>query len=498
MSTTELGVVLLIGALVVLSGTIAVRVSVRLGLPSLLLYLGLGIILGESVIGIQFSDAGLTQTLGMCALAIILAEGGLTTRWDAVRRSLPLGILLSTVGVAVSVAAMGAFMHYVFGLSWQAGLLLGAVVSSTDAAAIFATLRGLGLPRRVSAALELESGFNDAPIIILVTVLSTPDADSVAMLVLLVGYELVAGGIIGYGIGRLGVEMLRRSALPVSGLYPLAAVALTVLSFALASVAHASGFLAVYVTGLVLGNFRLPHRRATLAFAEGLAWLAQIGLFVLLGLLVSPPQLSVMLMPALAVGAFLLLVARPLSVFASAVWLRVPWRQQAFVSWAGLRGAVPIVLATIPVTAGVPEAEELFNLVFILVVAFTLLQGTSLPLVARLLGVRGPVEAQDVEVEVAPLEEMGAQLLQAGVPEGSRLHGVYVRELRLPAQAVVSLIVRDGVGFVPDPTTRIRRYDQLLVVVTSDALAATERRLRALGRAGALARWFGEEGERVE
>lgn len=498
MSETEidLGIVLLVGTLVVLVGVLAVRISSKLGMPSLLLYLALGMILGESGFGIKFDDAALTQTLGICALIVILAEGGLTTRWEEVKSSTPLGILLSTVGVAVSVAVVGGFAKFAFGLDWTQAILLGAVVSSTDAAAVFATLRHLGLPKRVSSALELESGLNDAPVVILVVMLSSGEIGSTWSALALVAYELLAGAVIGIGVGWIGAQVLRRVALPSSGLYPLAAVTFAILGYAVADQAHASGFLAVYVAGLVLGNSRLPHRRATVGFVEGLAWLAQIGLFVLLGLLVSPPRLQTVLLPALAVGVVLLLVARPLSVFASAVWLRVPWREQAFLSWAGLRGAVPIVLATIPVTAGVTDAPQLFDLVFVLVAAFTLLQGTSLPWVAKLLGMRGTDQPRELEVEVAPLEEAGADLLQVGVPEGSKLHGVYIPELRLPHQAAVSLIVRDGKSFVPDLATRIRHGDQLLIVVASSGREATETRLRAVARAGRLARWLGEEGAR--
>ncbi|MBA2552521.1 MAG: potassium/proton antiporter, partial [Geodermatophilaceae bacterium] len=458
----DLGLVLLVGALVVLASALAVRVSTRLGLPSLLVYLGLGVLLGESVLGLEFEDAELTRTLGICALVVILAEGGLTTRWVAVRDAVPRTIVLSTLGVAVSIAMTGAVAVLALDTSWRTGLLLGAVVSSTDAAAVFSTLRGLGLPRRVTATLELESGLNDAPVVIVVVLLSSDAVISLPSAALLLVYELLAGAAIGVAVGVVASWVLRRSALPASGLYPLATVAFCVVAYAGADVAHASGFLAVYVAGLLLGNARLPHRHATLGFAEGLAWLAQIGLFVLLGLLVSPERLLDVLLPAVLIGLGLLLVARPLSVLLSMTAFRVPWREQAFVSWAGLRGAVPIVFATIPVTEQVPGAMQIFDIVFVLVVVFTLLQGTTLPAVARLLGVAGVTETREVDVESAPLEELGADLLQVRVPAESRLHGVYVSELRLPEDAAVTLIVRDGHSFVPSPTTRILRGDELL------------------------------------
>ncbi|HZB50180.1 MAG TPA: potassium/proton antiporter [Mycobacteriales bacterium] len=488
--------VALAGAGVLLVSVLAVRVSTRLGLPSLLLYLGIGVAIGEAGLGLRFDDAGLSQTLGLAALVVILTEGGLTTRWHAVRPAVPLAILLSTVGVAVSVAVTASAAVVLLDTGWRTGLLLGAIVSSTDAAAVFSTLRLLGLPPRLTATLEMESGINDAPVIILVTLLSTGATGSPVEVVGLILYELVIGAVIGVLVAVAAARMLREGALPAAGLYPLAVLAVAVGSYALATVAHASGFLAAYLTGLVLGNVTLPHRRATLGFVEGLAWLAQIGLFVLLGLLVSPTRLDEALLPALGIGAALLLLARPLSVLASCVWFRVRWAEQLFVSWAGLRGAVPIVLCTIPLTAGVAEARGFFDLVFVLVVVFTLVQGTTLAPLAKVLGLASDAEPRDVEVDAAPLEDLDADLLQVRIPDRSRLHGVLVRELRLPPGAVVSLLVRAGEGSVPGPDTRLRRGDQLLVVTTGPARAEAERRLRAVGRAGRLADWLGETGRR--
>lgn len=410
--------------------------------------------------------------------------------------------MLSTVGIGVSVTITAGIAMLVFDVSLQTALLLGAVVSSTDAAAVFASLRRLGLPTRVTGTLELESGFNDAPAVLLVVALSealTTDQDSsLPSLIGLICYELLAGAAIGIGIGVAGAWLLRRSALPVSGLYPLATIALCLTGYATATVAHSSGFLAVYVCGLVLGNSALPHRSATLAFAEGLAWLAQIGLFVLLGLLASPGRLLGVIGPAILLGLALLLLARPASVFLSMSWFKIPWQEQAFLSWAGLRGAVPIVLATIPISLAVEDAERIFDAVFVLVVVFTVVQGTTLPVVARWLRLSTPLPEREVEVESSTLEELRAELLQLTVPHASRLHGVYVSELRLPADAAVTLLVRDGHCFVPDGATRLVRGDQLLVVTTIASHEETMRRLRAVSRAGRLARWRGEAGSRLD
>ncbi|MET7422915.1 potassium/proton antiporter [Dactylosporangium sp. NPDC005555] len=493
----EFNLALLIGAAVLLVCVGAVRLSVRLGLPSLLVYLLLGVVIGEAGLGIDFENAELTRTLGICALVVIIAEGGLTARWSTLRPVLGPAVVLSTAGVAVSVAVVGVITHYALGVGWQQALLYGAVLSSTDAAAVFSTLRRMPVRPRLAAILEAESGINDAPVVILVVLLSLPEGITGPWWeqLGLVGYELLAGAVIGLVVGLGGAWALRRAALPSAGLYPLAAVGLTVLAYAVGSVAHASGFLAVYVTGVVLGNAHLPHRRAMLGFADGLAWLAQIGLFVLLGLLASPRELGSAVVPALVVGLVLILLARPLSVLVSVTPFRFGWRDQAFLSWAGLRGAVPVVLATIPLSAGLPGAQSLFNVVFVLVVVYTAVQGVTLPPVAKRLGVAAPGETTDLQVESAPLERMGADLLQLEVPAGSKLNGVHVDELRLPVGAVVTLVLRDGGAFVPAPETRLKTRDSLLIVATEQVREAAERRLRAVSRRGRLARWFAEHGE---
>ena len=489
----SLEVLLGAGAAVVLLGVLAVRASVRLGLPSLLLYLGIGVLLGESVLGVQFSDAGLTEAAGLGALVLILTEGGLTTRWASVRPALWVGIALSTVAVAVSIAVVGAALHLALDLDWRTAFLWGAVLSSTDAAAVFSVLRGVGVSRRLGGVLELESGMNDAPVFLAVVLLASGEPLT-WFTPLLVVYELACGVVIGLGLGLAGASAMRRAALPATGLYPLAALAVCILAYSSGQLVHASGLLATYVAALVLGNSNLPHRADVLSFAEGTGWLAQIGLFVLLGLYASPPRLPAAVLPALVAGVVLVVAARPLSVIAAAAPFRVPWREQAFLSWSGLRGAVPIVLALVALQEGAPGARDLVDVVFVLVVVLTLLQGTTLPFVARKLGVVAPTEPQEIEVDAAPLDQLGADLLQVRVPVGSRLRGVYLRELRLPHGATVSLVVRDDEAFTPGGDTRLRVGDQLLVVTTAQARESAERRLRAVDRAGRLARWHGESG----
>ena len=489
----DVDLALLGGAGVALVAVAGVRMSTRVGVPSLLLYLALGMLLGEDVLGLTFDDAALAQAIGLIALALIVAEGGLTTRWSTVRPVVVPAALLATVGVAVSVALTAVAAHVVLDVDWRTSALVAAIVSPTDAAAVFSTLRGLRLPGRLVALLEVESGVNDAPAVILVTALSAA-GESVGGAAARLGYELAVGAAIGVGIGVLGVALMRRAALPAAGLYPVATLALAVASYAAAASAHASGFLAVYVTGLLLGNASLPHRRATAGFVEGIGWLAQIGLFVMLGLLADPSRLASAILPALAIGFALLLVARPASVFASTFGFGLAWRDKTFLSAAGLRGAVPIVLTTIPLTEGVAGAHRVFDVVFVLVVVFTLVQSPALAPLARVLRLVAPGAAHDLDVEAAPLDEILADLVTVRVPARSKLHGVEVWELRLPPTAALAFVVRDGQGFVPERETRLLEGDDLLIVTARDERDAVERRLRAIGRSGRLARFLGDDG----
>lgn len=491
MDVDELDSVLLIGSSVLLLAIVAVRLSVFAGLPSLLMYLGLGLVLGSSGLGIDFSDPALAHALGFGALVFILAEGGVTTQWENIKPTIRMSLLLATLGVAVSVAIVAVGAHYLIGLDWQLAILLAAVTSPTDAAAVFSVLRAVPLARSMLGTLESESGLNDAPTVLLVVAVSAGTIDDHGPLVFLaiVVAELIGGALVGYLIGRLGSFSLRHVALPATGLYPIAVLAFAVLAYGSATAMHTSGFAAVYVAALVLGNSELPHRVATRSFAEGIGWLAQIGLFVMLGLLANPETLQWWhLWTALAGGAILTFVARPVSVAVCALWTPTTFREQMFIGWAGLRGAVPIVLATIPLAAHVPSADDLFNIVFIFVIVYTIVQSPTLPFVARLCGVISePV--RDVEVEAAPLEKISADLLQIHVPQGSKLVGVDVDELRLPAGASVSLVVRETETLVPDQTTRIKLGDDLLVVTPRELREATESRLRAVARHGRLAGW---------
>ncbi len=496
MTAPDLNTVVLIVTAVVVAALVGVRLSVRLGMPTLLFYLFIGLAIGESGLGLHYSDAQLTQLLSTLMLAVILIDGGFTTRIGELRPVLGIASVLAGVGVLATVAITAGLTYVVLDVDPRTAVLLGAVVASTDAAATFAVLRRLPLRRRTRATLEAESGFNDPPVIILVSVVAS-DAwatASVGGMAATVLYQLLFGALVGAAVAWAGRWVLARSALPTAGLYPLAVLCIAMAAFALAGAAAASGILAAYVAGVVLGNSPLPHRGSTQAFTEGLASLAQIVLFVMLGLLASPSRLPEAVLPAAVVGAILTFVARPVAVSLCTTPFRVPWREQVFISWAGLRGAVPIVVATVPISNGLPGAQRIFDVTFLLVVAFTLLQGPLLPAVARRCGVLERHGSVEVEIESAPLDDIGATLLQVGVGRGSRLRGMYIDELNLPERAVVALVVRGDEVIAPGAECALRVGDHLIVATPAHSAEATQRRLRAVSRGGRLAEWFGERG----
>ncbi|MGZ4453015.1 MAG: potassium/proton antiporter [Nocardioides sp.] len=494
MSIHELDLFLLVGSTVTLCAILAVRLTSVAGLPSLLVYLLMGVALGEAGLGIHFDNAEMAHSLGFAALALILAEGGVTTSWRVLRPSMRLGLSLATIGVAVSVGVMALGAHYLLGLPWELAVLLGAVTSPTDAAAVFSVLRVVPLPRRLTGALEAESGLNDAPTVVLVSLISAGTVHDHPWWVVLaiVAGELALGVLIGVAVGAAGAWLLRRVSLPTSGLYSISVLALCFLADGGAAVLHGSGFAAIYVAAVVLGNAELPHRQVTRGFAEGVAWLAQIGLFVMLGLLLSPETLTWdIVVRALVAGLVLTFVARPLAVLVAMIVQPLGLRDAIFLSWAGLRGAVPVVLMTIPLADGVPGSLHLFDLVFVLVVVYTLVTAPTLPGIAKLLGLVQPRDARAFELEVAVLERVAADLLQITITPASLLHGVEVGELRLPRGASVSMVIREGESIPAEPRTVLRRGDDMLVVVPRALREKAERRLRQVSRHGRLAGWVG-------
>jgi cell volume regulation protein A len=471
------------GAILALAVVAAVA-SRRLRLPLLITFLGLGMLLGsEGVGGINFDNAPLARTVGILALIAILFEGGLTSDWREIRRVAVTAFLLSTVGVVVTATITAVAAYYLFDLPRVGALLLGAVVGSTDAAAVFATLRFTALPHRVSGLLEAESGVND-PMAVALTLgfiswLTKPHygVDDVAILLV---RQLGAGLLVGLALGWLASRLFPLLPADLAPFAPVSSVAAAALAYGVADAIDASGFLAVYVVALWIGNTQMPLRRAITTFHEGLAFIAQVVLFIVLGLLVFPSRLGGVAFASLALAAVLVLVARPVAVFLSTPQgLRT--RERVFVAWAGLRGAVPIVLATFVLSAGIPESETIFNTVFFVVIVSALIQGLTLEPLARRLGlIAGRRAAYYAPVEVGAIRALGGEIVEVEVRAKDPIAGREVRELQLPEKAIVMLIVRDGQGIPPRGPTRIEPGDHLYVLVTSDVQPQVE---------ALLARW---------
>jgi len=384
---------LLISSVLLLLSILAWKVSSRLGIPALLLFLGIGMLAGsDGPGGIYFDDALVAQSVGVVALAFILFAGGLETEWQVVRPALWGALSLSTIGVLLTAVVVAVFALLVFHVSFLEGLLLGAIISATDAAAVFSVLgaRNLQLTGKLLPLLELESGTNDPMAVFLtlgLTRLLTNPHESVVGVILLFVQQMGVGVVLGLLIGWAAIWLLKRLHLDVEGLYRVFTIALVLFTYGLTAILGGSGFLAVYLVGLLLGNSSVQRVDRLSHFHNGLAWLMQIAMFLILGLLVFPSRLPAVIGSGLLITAVAVFLARPVSVFIALLPVKMSWLEKCFVSWVGLRGAVPIVLATFPLLAGLPRASLLFDLVFFVVLASVLLQGASAPVVARWLGV---------------------------------------------------------------------------------------------------------------
>ncbi|HEX6418864.1 MAG TPA: potassium/proton antiporter [Acidimicrobiales bacterium] len=476
---TDTGALLAAAALLILLGVVASKVSARLGVPAVLLFLVVGMLAGsEGIGGIEFDDFQLAQSIGVVALAFILFSGGLDTDWSDVRPVLGTGLLLATVGVPITAAIAGVVAAWVLGVSLTAGLLLGSIVSSTDAAAVFSVLRsrGVGLRGRLRPLLELESGSNDPMAVFLTLAFLSLLADDGAGAGGLAGVfvaQMAVGGAVGLAMGKGSVAVINRVRLEYEGLYPVLMIALVLLTYGGAAVLGGSGFLAVYVTGLAMGNARFLHRRSLMRFADGLAWLMQIAMFLVLGLLVFPSDVVPVAGRALVVSLVLILVARPLAVGLLLTLARFRVRDTLLVAWVGLRGAVPIVLATFPLVEGVSEASLIFNVVFFIVLTSVLVQGPTLPAVARWLGVDAPPPAEGPYLlDLVESGEGAADLHELTVAAGSPADGRQVVDLQLPPGTLVVLLSRTGEFVVPQGATVLRAGDSVLLVADRDALPA--------------------------
>ncbi len=467
------GLILVSGALLA-AGVAASLLAERVRLPVLLLFLAFGMVLGSDISGlVAFQDYELARDVGIGALALILFDGGLRAGWPEIRPVLGLSISLATLGTATTAVLTGVVAAWLFDLSTLEGLLLGAVLCSTDGAAVFTLLRGSTLRRRLARALEGESGFND-PVAVLLVVgfiewLERPDYDLGDLLVLL-GEELLIGAAVGLLAGRLAVLAIGRLRLASPGLYPVATLAAAGVAYGGAGIIGGSGFLAVYLAGLALGAGPIPARRTVGAFHDGLAWLAQIGLFVTLGLLVFPSQLGDVWLEGTILALVLAFVSRPVGAAVAAVPFGVGVRETVLLGWAGLRGAVPVVLATFVVTAEVPEAVGTFNIVFFAVVVSTALQGTTVEWLARRLGLTTREPALPlVLTESGTVRRLGAEVVEYHVGAEDAIAGRCIRDLGLPRDAVVNVVVRGDQALPPRGSTRLYAGDELHVLVRREA-----------------------------
>ncbi|MDI3270309.1 MAG: potassium/proton antiporter [Bacillota bacterium] len=463
-----LGLALLLGA-----GVLATRLASRIGIPALLLFLGLGILAGPEGLGwVTLPKAGSIQVLAAAALAFILFEGGLRTQWTEFRQVAWPSLSLATVGVFITALLTALLARWLIDIPWLVALLLGAILASTDAAAIFAVVGSLVLRRRVQLLVEAESGLND-PMAILLTVflltLYQGQASSYGHAFFFFGWQLVGGLLVGLGAGFVMVKVLRRMRLDGSGLYPVLTMAGVLGTYGAADLLKASGFLAVYVMGVYLGGQRLPYRGTIVRFQEALAWMSQIVLFTMLGLLVSPSHLATVSGDALLIALGQMLILRPIAVVLSLLGMGYTSREMIWIGWAGLKGAVPIVLATYPLVAGLPHAVFIFDVVFLVVIFSALLQGTTLPYLGKALGlVTGGKPPPTVSLEFVSLEEGELDLAEVTLPEHSPVVGKRLAECAIPETVAVSAIVRQGKVVPPRGGTRLQAGDHLYLWIPQD------------------------------
>ena len=470
--------VLVAGALMAFA-LLASFVASRIRVPALVLFLAIGMLLGSDGTGwIEFGDYEVARDIGVIALALILFEGGLSAGFEEIRPVLRPAIALAVLGTLATAAITGLAAAWLLDLSTLEGLLLGSILASTDAAAIFAVLRGSTLRRRLARTLEGEAGLND-PVAALLVIgfidwIQKPDYGVIDMAGLFAG-QLAIGLVAGLAVGRLAVLGFRRLEFAATGLYPVASVTTAAVAFGLAQVAGGSGFLAVYLAGLVLGSARIPAKRSVVTFHEGLAWVAQISMFLTLGLLVFPSQLGDVALEGTAIALILALVARPVAALGVTVGSSFTLAERGVLGWAGLRGAIPVVFATFPVIAGVGEGVETFNIVFFAVLLSAVLQGTTIEPLARALGVTTAKPALPRPLaETGTIRALGAEVVEYPLAEGDAAVGARIRDLGLPRDALVNVIVRGDRALPPRGSTRLEAGDRLHIVVTQEAAAELE------------------------
>ncbi len=468
----------LVAAVLLLASVLSSKAA-RLGVPALLLFLGVGMLAGsDGPGGIHFDNPTVAQGMGVVALAFILFGGGLTTRWEDVRPVAVRGAALATVGVLATAGLTGVFAWQVAGLPLPQGLLLGAIVSSTDAAAVFSVLRSrhLGLAPRLRSLLEFESGSNDPMAVFLTLSLITWITDPQATLwwfLVQFPWQMAMGAAVGIGMGVLMSLAVNHAWLDYDGLYPVLTIGLVLLTYAAAESVAGNPFLAVYVAGISMRRREFLHKGSLLRFHDGVAWLMQVLMFLTLGLQVFPSKLPAVAGVGLGVALFLMLVARPLAVVLTLLPTRAPWREQVLVAWVGLRGAAPIILGTFPLVANVSDATLIFELVFFIVLMSALVQGTSIAWVARRLGLATGLPGGEIDL-LDLVATSGRDLVDVRVAAGAPAAGRRLMDLRLPAGSLVVVVEREGLSIVPSGGTVIQAGDRLVVLAAHRDRPAVE------------------------
>jgi cell volume regulation protein A len=469
------GQLVLVGGTLLAAGLGASLFAARFRVPALVLVLGAGMLIGSDGTGwIEFDDYEVARRIGVIALGLILFEGGLAAGWSEIRPVLRPAISLALVGTILTALLTGFVAAWLFDLSTLEGLLIGSVIAATDAAAVFSVLRASTLRRRLARTLEGESGLND-PIAVLLVLgfidwIENPGYGIVDMAGLF-AEQLSIGLAVGLAAGFAGAELLKRSRLATGGLYPVATLAIAAIAFGGADALSGSGFLAVYLAGLVLGSREIPARRTVFAFHEGVAWVAQVAMFFTLGLLVFPGQLGEVAPEATIVAFVSVAIARPLATFVATAFEHFSARERIVLGWAGMRGAVPVVLATFPVIEGVPRSQEFFNIAFFAVLLSTVLQGASVEALARKLGLTTSDPALPRPLaDSGAAQGLGAEVVEFPIVSGDAIVGFAVRDLGLPRQALVNVIVRGGRAIPPRGSTKLASGDVLHILVRQEAV----------------------------